>query len=457
MIGDGFEKTNICRVAYAIANRMKREHATRFCIGYDKRFLSREAAMWFSEVLAADEIHVDFINLSAPTPQIMFTVKAKQYPYGAAVTASHNAAIYNGIKLFISDGYDAPQDITDTIEKEANHIDTDQIPFIEFDRAVQQRIITFIDPRDEYFDSILEKVDIKAIREYRPRIVVDPMYGTGLTGLLTILYTARCDINMIHVVHDAFFGGNIPAPSPDTLFDLQKNVLAHNAQIGIGMDGDADRLGIIDEKGRYVSANEIISLLYFYLLEKKHWRGDVVRNHCTTHLLDRIAAFYGYKCWEVPVGFKYISSSMNEHDAIIGGESSGGLTVRGHIHGKDGLYAAALLVEMISTNQKSLSVLISEMYQRFGSTYVKESDWPLTEQLKNKINNMIEKRMPLPDLGQPILKMDYLDGCKAYFPNGWLVIRLSGTEPRVRIFSEMETKEQADNVVTRVAKEFNLN
>jgi len=453
VIGDIFTRTNIRRVAYALAKRMQEEKVAHegVCVGYDRRFLSRESAIWFSEVMAGEGIHVYFVNLSAPTPQIMFTVKHMNLPYGAAVTASHNPAIYNGIKLFTRGGRDATQDITDPVGAAANAVAENEIKSVDFDTARAQGIIEFIDPRDAYLDSIMDQIDMKAIRAYRPRVELDPMYGVSITGLKTILYTARCDVDVINDRHDAFFGGHLPTPNPDTLYDLKKQVLDHNAQIGIATDGDADRLGIIDEKGNYVPANEVLVLLYHYLLKYKGWKGAAVRNIATSHLLDRVAEKHGEICYEVPVGFKHISSAMDAHDALIGGESSGGLTVRGHISGKDGLYAASLLVEMISVTRKPLSALVQEIYDEYGEMHMAEYDWALTEESKQSIQKTILEDKLLPDFGLPIEKVSYLDGCKVYFENGWIIVRFSGTEPRVRVFAERDTLKNADKLVEIMA------
>lgn len=453
VIGDGFTRANIRRVACALARRMKREGTEKegFCIGYDRRFLSRESAIWFSEVMAAEGIKLYFVNLAAPTPQIMFTVKNMGLPYGAAVTASHNPAIYNGIKLFTRGGRDATEAVTAPLEEEANALTEEEILSIPFDEARAQGRVVFIDPRDAYLDSIMVKIDMEAIRARRPRVVLDPMYGVSLTGLMTILFTARCDVDVINEKHDAFFGGHLPAPTPDTLRDLQGSVADHHADLGIATDGDADRLGIIDEKGRYVSANEVLVLLYYYLLKYKGWKGAAVRNIATTHLLDRVAEAFGEKCIEVPVGFKHISAGMEAHDALIGGESSGGLTVRGHIKGKDGLYAASLLVEMISVTRKPLSALLDELAENFGALYMAEYDWALTVKSKREISERIMQARELPDFGIPVKKISYLDGCKVYFDEGWIIVRFSGTEPRVRIFAEMPTKERARGLVRTMA------
>ena len=453
VIGDGFTRANIRRVACAVARRMKAEGVEDqgFCIGYDRRFLSRESAIWFSEVMAAEGVRLYFVNLAAPTPQIMFTVKNMGLPYGAAVTASHNPAIYNGIKLFTRGGRDATQDVTQAVGETANALREEEIESVPFAEALQTGKVLFIDPRDEYLDSIMEKIDMEAIRARRPRVVLDPMYGVSLTGLMTILFTARCDVDVINDRHDAFFGGHLPAPNPDTLRDLQGSVADHHADLGIATDGDADRLGIIDEKGRYVSANDVLVLLYYYLLKYKGWRGAAVRNIATTHLLDRVAEAFGEKCVEVPVGFKHISAGMDEHDALIGGESSGGLTVRGHISGKDGLYAASLLVEMISVTKKPLSALLRELTDQFGALYMAEYDWALTAKSREQIHDTLMVRRQLPDFGMPVTHVSYLDGCKAYVGEGWIIARFSGTEPRVRIFAEMPTKERARGLVRTMA------
>ena len=453
IIGDGFTKENICRIAVALAARMRREGCGEkgIAVGYDRRFLSREACIWFSETLAAMNVKVWFVNLSCPTPQIMFTVKHMELPYGAMVTASHNPAVYNGIKLFTAGGKDATEEYTNPIQEEANVVDLSTIPAISFENALKQGKIAFIDPRDAYLDSILSQVNTEAIRRRHPRVVLDPMFGVSLTGLMTILYTCRCDVDVINDRHDAFFGRHLPAPTPATLGDLQQAVKEHQAEVGIATDGDADRLGIVDEKGNYVSANEVLVLLYYYLLEYRGWRGAAVRNIATTHLLDRVASAYGQECLEVPVGFKHISSGMEAADALIGGESSGGLTVRGHIHGKDGLYAASLLVEMLCVTGRTMSELTHEVYSRFGESHMAEYDWELTPESKERIYRTIMLEHLLPEFPMPVEKVSYLDGCKVYLKEGWVILRFSGTEPRVRVFAEAKTTEEAKELAAMMA------
>ena len=453
VIGDGFTRDNIIMIAAALAERMKREGCAEqgLCVGYDRRFLSREALIWFCEALTGAGIHVYFVNMSCPTPQIMFTVKEMGLQYGAMVTASHNPAIWNGIKLFTFGGRDANEEVTKSVQEDANALEGSSIPVMDFETAKEKKLIELIDPRDAYLDSILRQVNTDAIRKRRLRIVLDPMFGVSVTGLQTILYTCRCDIDVINDRHDAFFGRHLPAPNPDTLVDLQYAVKEHRADVGIATDGDADRLGIIDEKGNYVTANEILALLYSYLLENKGWKGPAVRNLATTHMLDRIAAAHGEECIEVPVGFKHISFAMDKFNAVIGGESSGGLTVRGHIAGKDGLYAASLLVEMMSVTGKKLSESVEELYMKYGEMHMAEYDWALTETKKQALSSMFMTEKKLPEFGRKIIRTNYMDGCKVYFEDGWVILRFSGTEPRVRIFAESRTEQEAEKLVHKMA------
>ena len=343
------------------------------------------------------------------------------------------------------------QEVTENVQQRANALAEEEIRDMPFEEALAAGRIRIIDPRDAYLDAILAQVDTEAIRRRRLRIVLDPMFGVSLTGLQTILYTTRCDIDVINDRHDAFFGRHLPAPNPDTLVDLQYAVREHRADVGIATDGDADRLGIIDEKGNYITANETLALLYLYLLEQKGWKGPAVRNIATTHLLDRIADAHGEQCIEVPVGFKYISAAMEAHGAVIGGESSGGLTVRGHIAGKDGLYAASLLVEMLSVSGKKLSELVQDLYDRYGEMHSAEYDWALTEDKKEEILRLVMTEKKLPAFSRKTEKISYLDGCKVYFPDGWVIVRFSGTEPRIRIFAEAPTEPEADALVRTMA------
>lgn len=449
VIGDEFTKENIQILARALADKMRVEGVAEkgIVLGYDRRFLSKEAMQWAGQVFAAEGITAYLINKSAPTPLVMFYVMKHEFPYGMMITASHNPAVYNGIKVFTAGGRDA--DETQTAEIETYIHDVTDIPpeEMEYDVALQKGLIQEIYPLNEYLDNIIAAVDMDKIRNAGLKVALDPMYGVSETSLKTILLTARCDVETIHERHDTLFGGKLPSPSAATLRTLQNYVLDKKCDIGIATDGDADRIGVIDDTGRFLHPNDILVLLYYYLVKYKGWKGPVVRNICTTHMLDKVAERFGEKCYEVPVGFKHISAKMYATDAVIGGESSGGLTVRGHIRGKDGIYAAALLIEMIAITGKKLSEIVKDIEEECGTISMEERDYKFNQEKKDNIKKILLEDKKLPEIPFAIEKVSYLDGSKVYFENGgWVTARFSGTEPLLRIFCEMPTKEEAVKV-----------
>lgn len=446
VIGDEFTKENIQILARALCDKMKDEKVEEegIVLGYDRRFLSKEAMQWAAQVFAKEGIKAYLINKSSPTPLVMFYVMKHAFHYGMMITASHNPAIYNGIKVFTHGGRDADQEQTAQIEEyigEITDIPVDEMPY---DKGIESGLIQEIYPLNEYLDSIIETVNMDAIRERGLHVALDPMYGVSETSLKTILLTARCEVETIHERHDTLFGGKLPAPTAETLRALQNYVLDKKCDLGIATDGDADRIGVIDDTGKFLHPNDILVLLYYYLLKYKGWKGPVVRNICTTHLLDRLAKSFGEECYEVPVGFKHISAKMFATDAIIGGESSGGLAVRGHIKGKDGIYASALLVEMIAVTGMKLSRIMEIIRKEYGYTALEERDYRFSQEKKEAIKITLLEEKALPEIPFKIEKVSYLDGLKLYLENdGWISVRFSGTEPLLRIFCEMEKQEDA--------------
>ncbi len=446
IIADGFTKENIRLLTAGLCRLMLLEghEGKEICIGYDRRFLSKESAHWAAEVLAGYGFRVFVVSRSSPTPLIMFTVKQMGCPYGMAVTASHNPAIYNGIKIFTKGGRDAERDVTNKVEEQIKLLTPSEVLSMNYERAVEKGLIREGYPFNDYIDSILDMMDTKAIRRSRLRIAIDPMYGVSQSSLRTILLTCRCDVDVINEQHDTLFGGKMPAPSASRLKPLANYVVDNRCNLGIATDGDADRIGVIDEQGNYLHANTLLVLLYYYLVKYRGWKGPCVRNNSTTHLLDRVAEDMGEKCYEVPVGFKYVSGKMAETDAIIGGESSGGMAVRGHIAGKDGIYAAALLVEMLAVTGKSISALYQEILDRYGETAYVEDDFTMTPERKKQLQEEIFVNHKFPNFTGGIERIDRSDGCKIWFADGsWVICRFSGTEPLLRMAAEGRTEDQA--------------
>ncbi len=452
VIGSDFTEQNIRYVAEGICRLMEEEGKMDkpTVIGYDHRFLSEPAARWMAEVFAAHGLTVWFMNRSAPTPLIMHTVKKQGFYFGVEITASHNPSSYNGIKLIVEEGRDAPVETTERLERYLGVVEAEnQVSHMPFDIACAEGLIKYRkNPFNDFIDDILKVLNVDAIREHGARVLFDPMYGSGTYPLLVILCTARCTVDMIHNTRDAYFGGHLPAPSAQGLGELRNRVLAGKYELGIAFDGDGDRLGIIDRDGRYITANEILVMLYWYLHEVKGWRGPVVRNLATTHMLDAMAADFGENCHEVPVGFKYISSKIDEADAILGGESSGGLTVRGHIHGKDSVYAASLFVEMLSVVEKSPSQIMNELEAKYGHYIMVEDNITFTLAQKSTVNRIIFEEKKVPFFGKPVSRVSYEDGCKVYFAdNSFVICRFSGTEPLLRIFAEASDETTAKGYI----------
>lgn len=456
IIGDDFTKANIQLMTKALCVKMKREGVAQegVVIGYDRRFLAKEAMQWAGQVFAAEGITAYLVNKSSPTPLVMFYVMKHDLPYGMMVTASHNPALYNGIKVFTRGGRDAVAEQTAEIEAIIETLKLEDVQAVDYEEGIRSGLIREIYPMNEYLDNIIASVNMQAIRDAGLKIALDPMYGVSETALKTILLTARCEVDTIHERHDTLFGGKLPAPNASTLRPLQNFVIDGHCDIGIATDGDADRLGVIDDTGRFLHPNDIMVLLYYYLVKFKGWKGPVVRNICTTHMLDKVAGNFGEKCYEVPVGFKHISAKMDEMDAVIGGESSGGLTVRGHIKGKDGVYAASLLVEMIAVTGKKLSQIYKDIQDECGQIFMEERDYKFTHEKKAEVHRALMEEKKIPELPFEIDHVSYLDGSKVYFRNGgWVVARFSGTEPLIRIFCEMPDAEEA-KTVCRLYEEF---
>jgi len=446
VIGEAFTLHNVRRLCQAIAQLIIRggQEEQGVLIGYDRRFLSDTAALAAAEVFAGNDIAVGLLSEAAPTPLITYATVAHGAAYGLAFTASHNPPEWNGLKVFRDDGALLLDDETREIERVANALRNDQIVKIELPIALEAGRATAIDYTNEYVDVVESFVDMEAIRGAGLRVLVDPMYGVGEVTINIVLTEARCRVTTIHGRHDPLFGGRSPAPNLDALSLLIHDMKEGRYDLGLATDGDADRIAIVDERGQYIAVNDLLVLLYWYLHELRGQSGAVVRNLATTHMLDRLARQFGEACREVPVGFKHIASGMVASDAILGGESSGGLTIRGHILGKDGILAAALIVEMLAKTGKKVSELLSGIYGQIGRLYSVERNLPATPEMKALFPTMLRQKTVSELAGLPVREMRTFDGHKFVFDGDqWVLLRFSGTEPLLRIFGEGDSPERA--------------
>jgi phosphomannomutase len=450
IIGEGFTMHNVRRLSQAVANQITRQGQEHrgVIIGYDRRFLSRQAAEASAEVFAGNNISTVLLTEDAPTPLITYATSLRGSAYGLAFTASHNPPEWNGLKVFHGDGALLLDAETRRIEDETNELTTNQVIKLEMDIGLEAGIIQPGDFTNQYVDAVEKLIDLEAIRKAGLKVMVDPMYGVGQLTLGTILTEARCRVSFIHERHNPLFGGRSPAPNPEALRMLASHMREDGYHIGLAMDGDADRIAIVDERGEYIPVNDILLLLYWYLHEVRGERGGVVRNLATTHLLDRLAHGLGEQCYEVPVGFKHIVSAMQEHAALLGGESSGGLTIRGHILGKDGIFAAALIVEMLARTGKRVSELRETVYALTGRLYALEDSLPATPEMRVAVPRRL-KEIPAGRLGpHRVVRVSQMDGTKLYLENdNWALVRFSGTEPVLRLSVEADSEQKASELV----------
>jgi len=450
LIGEGFTLDNVRRLCQALANdvvRQGREHDS-VVIGYDRRFLSDTSAQVAAEVFAGNNIGVKLQRGDTPTPLITYATAKEGAAYGLMFTASHNPSQWNGLKVFATDGSLPLDEQTKAIENEANALTPAQVVKVELDIARRSGILQDVDYTNAYVDAVEALIDLQAIREAGLRVVLDAMHGVGQVTLGIILTEARCRVDTIHARHDPLFGGRNPAPDPKELAQLITLVQEGNYHLGLAMDGDADRIAIIDNTGAYITTNELLLLVYYYLHEVRGERGGITRNLATTHLLDRLAAHLGELFYEVPVGFKHIAASMKAHNVLLAGESSGGLTIRGHILGKDGIFACALVVEMIARTGRTVAEMLDEIHAQIGRLVGREVNLPATPEMKVLVPRKLTT-IPLDQIaGYPVERVSYQDGIKFYLENdNWLLLRFSGTEPLLRIFTEADTAEKAEHLV----------
>lgn len=452
VIGEGFTLGNVRRLCQAIANEATRSgiDANGVVIGGDRRFLSREAAEAAAEVFAGNNIPVILLPDDVPTPLVTFAAPYTESAYSIIVTSSHNPPEWNGMKVFRADGSLPLDDETDRFQDEANELAPGEVITLDIDKARRAGVVVDRALTDPYIDAIEEIIDVDAVRGSGLDVIVDAMYGTSELTLGTILSDMRVRAEFIHSDHNPLFGGIAPAPDVERMSALIGKIKGGDGRYDLGMatDGDSDRIGIVDELGNYVETNDLLLLIYWYLHEVRGEKGGVVRNVATTHLLDRLARHFNEDYRECKVGFKYVTAGMEEIDAVLGGESSGGLTVRGWILGKDGIFACALVVEMLARTGKTITELLEMIYEITGRLYTLEDSVPATPDMRVAVPRRLSEA-PLEKIGQyRVERVSYEDGTKFYLENdNWALLRFSGTEPLLRLSAEADSPEKAEELV----------
>jgi alpha-D-glucose phosphate-specific phosphoglucomutase len=457
IIADDFTFENVRIVTQAICdyvlNKDRRpeagERKATLVIGYDTRFLSDKFAREAACVAAANGINVLLAESFVPTPAVSYAVVDLKTDGAIMLTASHNPYRYNGLKFKAPYGGSATPEITNEIERqlEKNCTDGRQPNLMTYDEALAGGAIRLFDPKTLYLKRISEIVDTDIIKRNGQGAVVDPMFGAGRGYLSEFLRSAGCDVLEIHDWADPYFGGGNPEPLGQNLADLIDEVTG-KWLLGIALDGDADRLGAIDQSGAFINSHMIFSLLLKYLHEEKGLSGDVVKTVSTTGMIDLLSAEYGLTVHETPIGFKYICDHMLAGDVLIGGEESGGIGVKGHIPERDGILMGALLVEMVNFYGKTLMELWADLENRHGKFCYDRVDIEIDPERRNRISKFFNNYEPSVLNGITVTRFDSRDGFKFYLNDGsWLMIRPSGTEAVVRVYSEAASGTRVDLLI----------
>lgn len=449
VIGEEFNKVNVQKIAQALSKIIKRDKLTKpVVIGYDKRFMSDYYAREFAEVLAGNKIKTLLYSKSVTTPQVAFTIKDLELDFGIIITASHNPYIYNGIKLFVKGGKDAPIEVTNEVEKFANS--KTKIKTLDYETATKNELIMPIDNLKEYIKN-LDKFVSKNLKGSKIKILYNAMHGA--TPECTRAFAKHYKLAKFDIINDeedAYFGHVAPCPNGASLEQFKKQVVKGRYAVGFACDVDGDRLGIIDDLGNYVDNNIIMGIIYYYLVKIRGLKGDVVKNYSTTILLDKLSEKFGFKTHETFVGFKHTARVMKETDALLGGESSGGLTVRNYTPFKDGLFSISQIVDALAYFKKPLSEVIKEVksFAEYYHTYYEDT---LKLKDRNKFLKLLMKKSPTFSY-KPINKI-VNDGMKYVFEDGsWVNIRLSGTENIARYHVEFPTEIECERNIKAIKK-----
>lgn len=451
VIADEFTFERVRIVTQAIADHITAQGLKErgVVIGYDTRFLSERFAAEAVRVLAANGIHSYLSSRDVPTPVVSFEIIRRKAAGGINFTASHNPPEYNGLKFSPSWGGPALPETTKDVEARANAlIEKNSIQCMQPAEAREKGLVEELDFRKSYLDDLRKKIELDVIKKARLKVAVDLLYGTGRDYLDSMLRDAGCSVTVLHGQRDALFGGRPPDPSEENLSELSALVKKGRFDIGLAVDGDADRFGIVDSDGTYINPNQTLALLLDYVCRTRGWKGGAARSIVTTHLVDAVAKKHGIEVYETGVGFKYIGDLLVQGKIIFGGEESAGMTIKDHVPEKDGILACMLVAEMAAREKKSLKELLKRLYREVGTIL----DHRINIHVSESDRKAVEERLahPLTDLhGLRVKgKKTTADGTKYMLEDdSWVLMRMSGTEPVVRIYVESASESRLNALI----------
>ena len=435
LIADDFTFDNLRKVDLATANYFKKQKKVRngAVIGYDSRFLSKEFAEATAEVLANRGIKVIISDKISSTPMVSLLTKKLKATGGVVITASHNPARYNGFKIKGDFGGPAHPEMIEKVENELKKVLKSKVDRKKsFDELVEKGNITKMDFTAAYIGDLRSKLDIPLIERSGLKIAYDAMFGAG-QGVFSQLVKLRAELRN---AYNPSFGGTHPEPILQNIQDLASAVVVNGCDIGIATDGDADRIGAIDEQGSFVDSHRIFAILLNYLVTEEHMTGEIAKSNSVSQMIVKMCAKYGLKLHETPVGFKYIGELIGQDKLVIGGEESAGLTIKGHVPEKDGILACFLVAEMVAREGKSIRELLDRLYADVGRFVTRRDNLKLSPELEKAYSNKINA-LPAEVAGTKVTDIVRVDGTKLLLEDGsWMLFRKSGTEPVVRLYGE---------------------
>jgi alpha-D-glucose phosphate-specific phosphoglucomutase len=453
IIAEDFTFNNVRICSQGIANHLTRNGLNQrgLIIGYDTRFASEDFAAAAAEVIAGNGIKTHLCLRPTPTPVISYAVTATKAAGAIIITASHNPGQWNGLKYRSKEGASVSDEVISKIEKEiASVVHNGELKKTALDKALKRGLIDYLDPRPIYFDNLKQLINVEDLRHQKLNIIVDSMYGAGAGYFETILKGRNVKITEIHAERNPLFPNIQPEPIAKNLTRLSQLIVEQKADIGLATDGDADRIGIIDEKGTFLNQHQVFALLCLYLLEVCGERGPIVKTLTSTNMLSRLGQTFGVPVHETHVGFKYVAPLMIQKKAMIGGEESGGYGFRGHIPERDAILAGLYFLDFMAKTGKTPSQLLDYLYSKVGPHYYDRTDFHISKGKRQTIFNRLTSLSMNTIADTKVNKIDTTDGFRFLLDDeSWLLIRFSGTEPLVRIYAEAGSPEK----VTRLLQE----
>ncbi len=446
VIAEDYTFDNLERVARATGQWIKRiaVGSPSAVVGYDTRFQGHAFAARTAEVLVSIGIRVRLADSFVTTPAVSWAAKEHGCDAGVVITASHNPPKYSGFKLKSRHGGPADPAMIAEVEAEMGRLDTG-FERRDLEELEGEGLVEMYNLREAYRHVLKDRLDIEGIRRSGLKIGCDPMWGAGMGTVTDLL--GRENVVEVHDEHNPGMRGQAPEPIERNLEYLSRLVREEDCDVGLAFDGDADRIGMMDEEGRFVDSHKILSLLVKYLHEEKGMGGAIVKTFSTTDMLDRMGEQYGLPVETTKIGFKYIAPRIIEGDVLVGGEESGGLAVKGHVPERDGIYIGLTVVEMMMARGRKLSELVEELQDEFGPLYAARDDLHTTPEKKDRFVRRLAEDPPREVAGEPVREVETLDGAKLRLADGWLMFRPSGTEPVLRVYAEASTQERAERLV----------